>query len=73
MATITITLDSTQAQRLQSAFSKQFDLRDADQNPRIATMADIKQHLVRELRAIVQLQERKGAEDTIVSAPFDPA
>lgn len=64
-ADITITVTAQQAQRILDAFKK------ATGNPD-ATQADVRAHLIRELKAIVILGERKTAEDAIAApAPID--
>lgn len=72
MAQIVIDLTAQQASRLAVAYGKQFGLTDGAGAPRDATLADIKVHCIRELRAIVQLQERRIAEAAIADSPFDP-
>ena len=66
MPQIVIDLTAAQATRLQAAWQAQFD--------KPTTMANVKQHLIRELRAIVVNGEEKAAEDAMpVPAPFDPS
>lgn len=66
MPVITIDLTAQQANRLQAAWTEQFG-----ETPSIA---DVKAHLVRELRAIVVLGEKLAA-DKAAQAPvqFNPA
>lgn len=64
MPTITIEMTMQQANRLGAAWESQFGV--------TPSLADVKQHLVRELKAIVIHGERKAAEALITSAPFDP-
>lgn len=65
MPTITIDLTAQQATRLADAWEHQFGAR--------PDLADVKQHLVRELKAIVFHGEKKADEAQFSSAPFDPA
>ena len=58
MPTITIDLTAQQAQRVSDAFEF------AMGTP--PTMADVRQHLVRELKAFVLNQEKRKAEEQIV-------
>ena len=67
MPLITINITAQQATRLAAAWQKQFDM---DAPP---TLADVRQHLVRELKAIVHSGEKKAAEEAASApAPFDP-
>ena len=66
MPSVTITLDSTQTQRLTTAWMKVFSTNTPP------SIADVKTHLVRELRAIVQEGERQIALEAIIPTPFDP-
>lgn len=72
MATITITVTAAQAARVTSALGKHSSLKDADGAPRDATAAEVKEWLVRQMRALVLQQERRVAEATVTVAPFDP-
>lgn len=65
-ADITITVSAAQVARLTAAF------RYVSGNPN-ASMADVKAHLIRELRAIVLSAERKTAEDAVAIPGFDPS
>ena len=65
MPTITIDLTAQQANRLAAAWEQQFGV--------VPTIADVRQHLVSELKAIVYHGEKKADESQFVSAPFDPA
>lgn len=65
MPTITIELTAQQATRLQTAWEAQFGV--------LPTVADVKTHLVRELKAIVLEGEKKIAEAAVQEAsPFNP-
>lgn len=65
MPTITINITAQQAQRLQDAWVKHFGV--------TPTIADVRQHLVKELKAIVMQGEKKAAEEVAASPPpFDP-
>ena len=65
-ADITITVTAPQAARLTAAF------RALTGNPN-AGLAELKEHLIRELRAIVILYEKQEAEKTITVPVFDPS
>ena len=64
MPTITIELSAQQADRLSAAWEQQFGS--------VPTVPDVKQHLVRELKAIVYSGEKKAAEAQFSPPPFDP-
>jgi len=66
MPSITITITAQQAQRLQDAWA----VLNPDAEP--LTLDTAKQLLIRELRAIVLLGERKAAEALLTDNPFDP-
>lgn len=63
MPTITIDMTAQQANRLADAWEIQFGVR--------PSIADVRQHLVRELRAIVHHGERKAAEEAITIPDFN--
>lgn len=64
MPTITIDMTAQQATRLADAWEIQFGVR--------PTIQDVRQHLVRELKAIVYHGEKKAADDAFTTAPFEP-
>lgn len=64
MPTITIEITNQQATRLADAWEVYFGTR--------PDIAEVRQHLVRELRAIVYNGEKQAAEQNFSSAPFDP-
>lgn len=66
MATMTITTDAQQAQRVAAAVGSELSL------GRDATMAEVKGFTIAFLRRIVQFQERRAAEAEIADTPFDP-
>ena len=72
MPQITIDVTAQQAARLTAAFGKQFNLRDENGDMRDATQAEIKKHLVDNLKSIVHTQEHKDAEQAIVVPEFGP-
>lgn len=72
MPTLTITTTAQQAQRVADSFGKYYSLRDANDNQRAATEAEVKQYLVGYMKEIVRSAERKAAADAIADAPFDP-
>lgn len=63
MATITITFTEEQEERLLAAWAKQFDLKSA-------SLDDITQHLLREIGAVVSLQERETEIRKITIEPI---
>lgn len=65
MPQIIIDLSAAQVTRLQTAWEKQFGV--------VPTLADVRTHLVRELKAIVATSERRDAEEAIVIPSFDPS
>ena len=64
MPTITIELSAAQATRLSDAWTTHFGA--------TPTMQDVREHLVRELKAIVYHGEKKAAEAQFSPPPFDP-
>ena len=73
MATVTVTfsLDSAVLADLETAFGIQFGLVDANGNPRPATGQEIKQYIIRELKAIYQ-QHKQNQAVTALPPPPDP-
>lgn len=72
MATLTITTTPAQDARLGPAYGNKLGLRDAQGNPRSATVAEVKAYLILVLQTDVQSYERLQAELAIVLADFAP-
>lgn len=73
MPSITITLDSTNAARVASAFGRYWNLRNQDGTPRDATLPEIKEFVVRQLRGVVRRQEAAEDEAAFAAAQTDLA
>jgi hypothetical protein len=63
MATISITTDAENTARVLAAFGTYWNL------GRDATGAEVKEYLVRQLKAVVRQQERRADENAIVDDP----
>ena len=66
MPDLIISLTASQASRVASAFGKFLGL------PGDATVADVKTHLIKQMREVVRQQEKAVQEAAIIIAPFDP-
>ena len=67
MPDLTITLSPAQAARVAAAFGHYLRL------GRDATVAEVKQFLILELRGVVHNRERADQEALVVVVPFDPS
>ena len=67
MAQITIEVTNEQGQRAQAAFGAYWNL------GRDATVAEIKQYLIRQLKAVVVQQERRAAEAAVTTQEYEPS
>ena len=65
MPSITITTDAENAARLASAIGLLLDLKDVNNMPRSATLAEVKALIVNNLKAVVRQQERQTAEASL--------
>lgn len=65
MPDITISVTSAQAKRIQDAFEEALEL------DRPATIADVKEYIVSDLKQFVRTSERRVARDAIVDVELD--
>lgn len=74
MASMTITTDNGQALRLAAAVGRALRLKDAQDNSRSATGAEIKVYTIQFLRDTVRVQEQEAAREavTLPNDPFEP-
>jgi hypothetical protein len=72
MATVTITTTAPQDARLGPAYGAKLGLRDANGDPRNATVAEVKAYLIAVLQADVRNYEYEQAKVAIMTAAFDP-
>ena len=71
MATITINTQANQDSRIQTAFGKILNLRDAQGNYRLATGAEIKQATIDWLKQSVREREQADAREAAQSTVTD--
>ena len=69
MPDITLSLTPAVAARVGIAFGGYWHLKNPDGMPRAATAAEIKEYLIRQLRAVVIQQERRTAESALPAIP----
>lgn len=62
MPSFTLTVNAAIAARIDKAFGRYWNLKDAQGAPRDATAAEVKTYLVRQLKAVVIQQEQRTAE-----------
>lgn len=73
MAQITIDFTAPQATRAAAALGSYLNLKDAQGVARVATQAEVKDWLIKQLRGLVVSQERRAAEAALASpVAFDP-
>ena len=68
MPTLTIVTTAAQAQRVADAFGKSLDLKDANDQPRAATNAEVREYLVKAIKDVVRSVEQREAEAAAVAA-----
>jgi hypothetical protein len=61
MPSMTLTVDAAQAARLTAAFGRYWHLTNPDGTPRDATLAEVRDYLVRQLRGVVREMDRANA------------
>ena len=70
MAKLSINFSDAHATRIQSALEEAMDLVDTEGEPRSATMADLKEYIIADVRQFVRTSEKRVARraaDTSVS------
>ena len=61
MATVTLNISAANATRLQDALGESMELRDEDEEPRLANMGDLKEYIISDLVQFVRNSERRVA------------
>ena len=65
MPIITLTVDASTAARIAEAFGSYWNLQNTQGGSRNATLLEVKEYLVRHLKAVITQQERRKAENAI--------
>lgn len=71
MPTISLTIDTANAQRIATAFGRYWNLVDANGNPRDATLAEIKTFLTRQVMGVVRNQDHATAAAAAAASATD--
>ena len=68
MPTLTIVTTAAQGTRVAAAFGKSLNLKDANDQPRNATNAEVREYLVKAIRDVVRSVEQREAEQAALAA-----